>query len=74
MSLDKKLLLILYAITKEIEYNIQHFHIYVVVVKIFCLWKSHKLDKRAIDTYTRLTGNKGTDKCTFTLGQAMNLD
>ena len=64
MSLDKELLLILHVITKVIEYNIEHFHIYVVV-KMVCLWKSHNLDKRADDTYMRVTVNKGIDKCTF---------
>ena len=53
ISLDKKLLLILHVITKEIEYNIKHFHIYVVM-KMDCLLKSHYLDKRAICTYMRL--------------------
>ena len=51
MSLDKKWLLILHVITKEIEYNIEYFHLYVVV-KMFFLWKSHNLDKTALGTCT----------------------
>ena len=77
MSLDKKLLLILHVIAKEIEHNSSHFHIHVyVVVKMVCLWKSHNLDKRVLDTYMRVTAYKGTciDKCTFTLSQAMDFD
>ena len=35
MSSDKKLLLIIHVITKEIEYNIEHFHLYVVVKMFF---------------------------------------
>ena len=58
MPLDKTLLLILHIITKEIEYSIYYFHIYVVV-KVVCLWKSHNLDKSVIDTYMRVTVNKG---------------
>ena len=73
ISMYKKLLLILHVITKEIEYNIYHFHIYVVVKKL-CLWKSHNLDKRTLDTYMRMPVNKDIDKCTFTLSQAMNFD
>ena len=38
------------------------------------LWKFYKLDKRALDTYMRVSVNKGIDKCTFTLSQAMNFD
>ena len=68
MSLDKKLLLNLHFITKEIEYNIEHFHTYVVV-KTVCLWKSHNVDKRALGTCMRVTENKGIDKCTFTLSK-----
>ena len=58
MSLDKKLFLILHVITKEIKYNISHFHINVVV-KMVCLWKSHNLDKRPLEAYMRVTVNKG---------------
>ena len=46
MSLDKKMLLILHVITKEI--------------------------KGPCGTYMRVTVNKGIDKSTFTLSQAMN--
>ena len=75
MSLDKKLLLILHVITKEIEYTIYNFHIqFCVVVKMVCLWKSHNLDKRALDTNVNLTVDKSIDKCTFTLYQAMKFD
>ena len=41
---------------------------------MICLWKSHNLDKRALDTYLRMTVNKSIDECIFTLSQAMNLD
>ena len=73
MSLDKKLLFILLVITKDIEYNIKHFHIYVVV-KVVCLWKSHNLVMRALGTYMRVTVNKGIDKYSFALCQAMDFD
>ena len=73
MSLDKTLLLNLHVITKEIEYNIYHFHIYVVV-KMVCLWKSHNLDKSVLNTYMRVTVNKGICKCTLTLTQAKKFD
>ena len=43
-----------------------------VVVKMDCLLKSHNLDKRALNTYMRVTVNKGIDKCTFNLSQAMD--
>ena len=36
------------------------------------LWKSHNLDKRALGTYMRVTVNKGIDKWTFTLSQAID--
>ena len=41
---------------------------------MFCLWKSYNLDKRAIDTYMRVTVNKGIDNCTFTLNQEMKFN
>ena len=60
VSLDKKLLLIL--------------HVLSTVVKMVCLWKFHNSDKRDLGTCMRLTVNKGKDKCTFTLNQAINFD
>ena len=63
MSLDKKSLLMLHVITKEIEHNIYNFHI--CCCKMVCLWESHTLDKMALGTYMRLTVNKGIDKMYF---------
>ena len=43
-------------------------------MKMACLSKSHNLERRVIGTYMRVTVNKGLDKYTFTLSQAMNFD
>ena len=72
MSLDKKLLLILHVITKEIVHNITF--AYKCCCEMVCLWKSYNLDKRALRTYMRVTVNKDVDKCSFTLSQAMDFD
>ena len=39
-----------------------------------CLLKSRNINNRSLGTYMRETVNKGIDKCTFTLSQAINFD
>ena len=57
--------------------NLIHFSSVLCLFIFFNLvdeFGSHNLDKRAPGTYMSLAGNKGIDKCTFALSQAMKFD